>query len=516
MKSSVPFTFASLLPIISAQYILQDDYSTTSFANMFDFYTGADPTAGYVTYVDQSTAETTGLFSTNNGSIYIGVDSTNVASGSGRNSVRLTSTASYNHGLIVLDLAHMPGGQCGTWPAFWMLGPDWPVNGELDIIEGVNSATENTMTLHTNAGCSITNTGSFSGSIATSNCDVNAPNQATNQGCSIDTQNGATYGTGFNSQAGGVYATEWTSESISIWYFPRSAIPSDITSGTPNPSGWGMALSSFSGACDLDAHVDNMQIVFDTTFCGDWAGNAFTTDATCSPLATTCQDYVQNNPSAFAETYWSVNSLRVYQQSGEAVPTPSATVTPTASATGFPETSTIYVTEYSSTYSTPAATVYVPPTSSPSVVTLTVTSAAETTYPTASASSVSVYWPTSWASTSTDTEWSSPAVPTTFSTATAWSAPPANTWTTQESSAPPANTWTAPIPTTFSTVTAWSAPPANTWTAQESNNWNQWSQAAPAATNAPQGQPWNGGGGGGGWGGWGQGGHGGGGGGGGW
>ena len=501
MKTIIPFTLATLLPIISAQYILQDDYSTSSFANMFDFYTGADPTNGYVTYVDQSTAESTGLFSTNNGSIYIGVDSTNVASGSGRNSVRLSSTASYNHGLIILDLAHMPGGQCGTWPAFWMLGPDWPNNGELDIIEGVNSATENTMTLHTNSGCSITNTGSFSGSVATSNCDVKAPNQATNQGCSIDTTNGATYGAGFNAQGGGVYATEWTSEAISIWYFPRNAIPSDITAGTPNPSGWGMALSSFSGACDLDSHVDNMQIVFDTTFCGDWAGAAFTTDAACAPLATTCQDYVQNNPSAFAETYWSVNSLRVYQQNGAAVTTPSATVPAIASATGFPETSTIYVTEYSSTYSTPAATISVPSTTSvPSVITLTVTSAAATTYPAASASTVSVYWPTSWASTSTDTEWS---------TATAWSAPPANTWT-------------APIPTTFSTVTAWSAPPANTWTAQESSsNWSPWSQAAPAPSAAPQAQPWNGGGGGGGggwggWGGWGQGGHGGGGGGGGW
>jgi hypothetical protein len=48
---------------------------------------------------------------------YIGVDSTNTASGSGRQSVRLTSTTTYNKGLFILDLAHMPGSVCGSWPA---------------------------------------------------------------------------------------------------------------------------------------------------------------------------------------------------------------------------------------------------------------------------------------------------------------------------------------------------------------------------------------------------------------
>lgn len=46
----------------------------------------------------------------------MGVDYKNAAPG-GRQSVRITSNASYKHGLIILDLAHMPGGICGTWPA---------------------------------------------------------------------------------------------------------------------------------------------------------------------------------------------------------------------------------------------------------------------------------------------------------------------------------------------------------------------------------------------------------------
>lgn len=31
----------------------------------------------------------------------------------------------------------------------WTLGPNWPYNGEIDIIEGVNDAAYNIMSLHT-------------------------------------------------------------------------------------------------------------------------------------------------------------------------------------------------------------------------------------------------------------------------------------------------------------------------------------------------------------------------------
>jgi hypothetical protein len=214
-----------------------------------------------VQYVNQGTAQNGGLINTNNGAVYMGVDSTNVGTGSGRNSVRITSKKSYNHGLVILDLAHMPGGVCGTWPAFWMVGPNWPNSGEIDIIEGVNSQNSNSMTLHTNAGCSITNNGQYTGTMSTSNCNVAAAGQSTNAGCQINTPSSASYGTGFNGNGGGVYATKWTSDEINIWFFPRGAIPSDITSGSPDPTGWGTATASFSGGCDIDSHFQNLQIV---------------------------------------------------------------------------------------------------------------------------------------------------------------------------------------------------------------------------------------------------------------
>ena len=59
------------------------------------------------------------------------VDSTNNTP-NGRPSVRITSNKVYQAGsLIILDADHMPGGICGTWPAFWLVGPNWPNEGEI-------------------------------------------------------------------------------------------------------------------------------------------------------------------------------------------------------------------------------------------------------------------------------------------------------------------------------------------------------------------------------------------------
>jgi hypothetical protein len=213
----------------------------------------------------------------------------------------------------------LPGLQNAYSLRSWTLGPNWPNSGEIDIIEGVNSQAANDMTLHTNPGCTISNTGAFSGQITTPNCDVNAPGQYTNAGCQIATHDTATYGTGFNANGGGVYATEWTSDAISIWFFRRGAIPGDLSSGNPNPSGWGKPAAKFEGGCNIDQHFKDHNLIFDMTFCGDWAGNVWGQDSVCASKASSCQAFVQNNPGAFTDAYWQVNSLKVYQSNGQAV-----------------------------------------------------------------------------------------------------------------------------------------------------------------------------------------------------
>lgn len=172
----------------------------------------------------------------------------------------------------------------------------------------------NDMTLHTGEGCSITNNGAFSGSLVTTDCWNDDPNQSANAGCQIAATNTDTFGSGFNANGGGVYATEWTDSAISVFFFPRGSIPSDITSGSPDPSGWGTPLAQFQGGCDISTTFTNQQIVFDTTFCGGWAGNVWSTGS-CASVADTCEVYVENHPEAFTDAYWSVNTLQVYQTS---------------------------------------------------------------------------------------------------------------------------------------------------------------------------------------------------------
>ncbi|KAH9826274.1 glycoside hydrolase family 16 protein, partial [Teratosphaeria destructans] len=295
-------------------YVLEDDYlKDGTFFDLFTFYTSSDPTNGFVEYQSQSAASSAGLLSSSTTNVQMKVDSTNVTP-SGRPSVRITSNKSYNTGLFIADIEHMPGGVCGTWPAFWLVGPNWPDEGEIDIIEGVNQQTSDEMTLHTGPGCTVTDNNDFSGSLVTDNCYVDAAGQSANAGCQITTSNTQTYGAGFNSNNGGVYATEWTDSAISIYFFPRGSIPSDITSGSLDPSSWGTPLASFHGGCDIASNFTDMQIVFDTTFCGDWAG-AVWSSGSCASQASTCNSFVENNPSAFTGAYWSINALQVYSMS---------------------------------------------------------------------------------------------------------------------------------------------------------------------------------------------------------
>ena len=181
-----------------------------------------------------------------------------------------------------------------------------------DIIEGVNSQTSNLMSLHTSDNCRTTGAGE-TGQLVTGDCYQYDPAQS-NSGCGVSNTAANVYGSGFNSIGGGVYAMEWTSTSIRIWFFPRGGIPGDISAGTPNPSAWGTPAANHATACDINSHFSDHKVIFDTTFCGQWGGAVFASDPVCGSRAGgNCQAYVAGAPGDFKEAYWAINYMAVYQ-----------------------------------------------------------------------------------------------------------------------------------------------------------------------------------------------------------
>jgi len=215
-----------------------------------------------------------------------------------------------------------------------MVGPNWPNQGEIDIVEGVNEQDANAITLHTGPGCAIQDDSSlFSGAVQTQNCDVKAQGQAENAGCSIKQKSPQSYGAGLNDNGGGVFATEWTGDAISVYFFPRGSVPEGVLGDSPDPSTWGTPSAKFAkSSCDIDGIFKDLQIVFDTTFCGDWAGNTWSSSS-CASKAPTCNDFVRDNPDAFQNAFWTVNALKVYSND----PNAQAPETPATPSQGSPD-----------------------------------------------------------------------------------------------------------------------------------------------------------------------------------
>ena len=102
----------------------------------------------------------------------------------------------------------------------------------------------------------------------------------------------------------------WDDDGISVWFFPRTSIPSDISSSAPAPDGWGTPMAFWSGdSCNPSTFFKNHSAIFDTTLCGDWASGVWSTGNTAgqgdscatSTGVSTCSEYVLNNGAAFSE-----------------------------------------------------------------------------------------------------------------------------------------------------------------------------------------------------------------------
>ncbi|RYP53888.1 hypothetical protein DL768_001200 [Monosporascus sp. mg162] len=303
-------------------YSLSTHYAGRSLLDGFSFFDGKDPSNGFVDYQSREDAHAKGLVSIDEfNRVRLGVDSVNKYSptgGEGRPSVRLTSDAAFNHGLFIADFAHMPTSTCGTWPAFWAFnardgGINYPAGGEIDIIEGANTAGRNLISAHSEAGCKLSGSG-FTGLVESTDCGPSDLHIGCNYASPISDT--TAYGDAFNAEGGGVYALEWDGEDLKVWHFPRSAIPDDIVYAgilSPDPKTWGPPQAVFGGsACDADTYFYNLSLVININFCGDYAGNVWGKADQCNLVAPTCEEWVADNPDSFVGAYWNINYIDVY------------------------------------------------------------------------------------------------------------------------------------------------------------------------------------------------------------
>ncbi|KAF8869779.1 glycoside hydrolase family 16 protein [Infundibulicybe gibba] len=320
MKYGGAFKILPLLSLatsaLGASYSLTDSIVGSEFYTKFYFQDFDDPTNGRVNYVNGETAKSKNLTFASSDSFIMRADSTKVvSSGRGRDSVRIKSHATYTTHVAVFNVRHMPQG-CRTWPAIWETDEDaWPYKGEIDILEGVNDMGPNESTLHTGSGCEMPNarvqTGSSTG---VDNCDDYGTNGV---GCGVQTGTPLSYGPEFNKNGGGWYAMERTRAFLKVWFWERgsSKVPAEVRDGSLSVTtdNWGKPSAYFpsTDSCNIPEHFGNHNIIINIAFCGDWAGDMEAWAWSKCP-SSTCEDFVDKNPSAFKDAYFDIASAKVY------------------------------------------------------------------------------------------------------------------------------------------------------------------------------------------------------------
>lgn len=283
-------------------------------------------------------------------------------------SIRLTSNKVFQSGKehIFILKARLPYGK-GVWPAWWLSGNDgvegpetmnskWPTNGEIDIIELINELTEYKGVLHTCSNCvSKWTPGPYmtgdSPSPAMEGQDKSCwgENEGNGNGCFVDPVNGKSemkltkLG---NNQVGGVFACHWkpgkTSDDylgeIKFYYWeyddetvsdeggPLSLSPNPVTerwnkhlvssvkykknnkSEKIDP-GWSQCLNNKGERIENTCQFNNLRMIFNTTLCGDWAGNAYDNGGMDK-----CLKYITENPDKIENKKWNIDHIAAFSK----------------------------------------------------------------------------------------------------------------------------------------------------------------------------------------------------------
>ncbi|KAG8758153.1 hypothetical protein FRC11_004041 [Ceratobasidium sp. 423] len=339
-KLTVKITASQLVAAQNPKYTIAQDFSGSKFFDGWTFTNGNDAkNYGNVAYLAKDVAMAQQLAYINPaGNAIVKVDNTTVGSPQdlayGRASVKMNTTQPFTKGsLVIMDALHFPYG-CSVWPAYWSQGSpedSWPQFGEIDIIENVNLAPVNQMSLHTSQGCTLASDTQVTGKIVSNDCYNNTNG---NQGCIIQMPDNS-FGESFARNGGGVYAVEWSStgNGIRAWFFPRSSIPADLTNANPDPSTWGTPTAAWpESGCNSSKFFGPQTLIINISICGAFAGAASVFESTC-PNQGSCLDLVRN-PRNYDNAYFEISYVRIYSDGSSTTSNTASTSQLGASATG--------------------------------------------------------------------------------------------------------------------------------------------------------------------------------------
>ncbi|KAJ7076012.1 glycoside hydrolase family 16 protein [Mycena belliarum] len=317
MRDSL-LSLLSLLCLTVSSYNIVHDFSGIGFfdAGNWDFYGNYDNlTLGDVVWLDEPTAYSQQLALVNAaGNVILKVDNfSNVPFNQKRNSVRLTSKATYSLGsLWIIDAVHLPYG-CSVWPSIWTVGPSWPDGGEIDIIEGINMMPNNQYAVHTTPGCLHTTPPDQTGTSSLIDCSQPS-------GCLVGENTPNSFQSGFAAAGGGVWAAQFDYTGIFIWFWSRANVPASIREATATSSislsDWGTPSASYvNTTCKIEDFFAPQNLVIDITLCGQWAGIPANYQETCAgagPTGICYNDNVVGSGSNYNEAYFELKYIRAY------------------------------------------------------------------------------------------------------------------------------------------------------------------------------------------------------------
>ncbi|KAJ7624815.1 hypothetical protein FB45DRAFT_924274 [Roridomyces roridus] len=342
---SLAILAAALSAARAQTYTLSQDLSGANFFSAFKYNESAVDfnNFGNVHFLGEDDANNAKLtFVDSNNRAIIKVDNTTNGAGDptfGRNTVYLMSNKLMTIGsLLIFDANHMPFG-CSVWPSLFTQGQVWPAQGEIDIIENVNLATNNRFSLHVGDDNCVQPTsvsGNQTGQISTANGDISncTVTPATGQntiGCVTSETKDNSFGQGFSSAGGGVFAALWDESGIAMWFFSRPDVPSNIGgTAAPDPTTWGKASAWYpASGCNPSTAFGPQIITLYIDICGAFAGQQSVFEQSCASAAPNCSALV-GDPANYNDAYWEINYLRVFTNSANVADTSSASSGPTS------------------------------------------------------------------------------------------------------------------------------------------------------------------------------------------